>query len=77
MLHFLASLLIAQAQPSSSQPQTVTIPQEIRPLPGGLDQTLVFNSNSPEVVQTEGILLSTFPKTDKAFPDAHLDQTFK
>jgi hypothetical protein len=47
--------------------------QEIRPLPGELDDTLVFNSNSPELVQRDGILLSTFPATDMAVPTAHLD----
>jgi hypothetical protein len=30
-----------------------------------LDSIRVFNSNSPEVVQTEGILLSTFPPEGK------------
>jgi hypothetical protein len=33
----------------------------------------MFNSNSPELIQTEGILLSTFPPDDMAFPSAHLD----
>ncbi|NJN76881.1 MAG: DUF3370 family protein, partial [Synechococcaceae cyanobacterium RL_1_2] len=47
--------------------------QPIFPLPGNLDQVPVFNSNSPEVISQEGILLSTFPKGSKAFPAAHLD----
>jgi hypothetical protein len=47
--------------------------QDVRPLPGTLDDIPVFNSNSPEVVQQNGILLSTFPKDDMASPDAHLD----
>jgi len=47
--------------------------QDVRPLPGALDDIPVFNSNSPEVVQQNGILLSTFPKNDMASPDAHLD----
>jgi len=34
---------------------------------------LVFNSNSPELVQTEGILLSTFPPAGKRIPAAHLN----
>jgi hypothetical protein len=50
--------------------------QEVRPLPGGLDEIPVFNSNSPEVVQQNGILLSTFPKQGMASPDAHLDYAF-
>jgi len=51
--------------------------QEVRPLPGELDTTPVFNSNSPELVQEEGILLSTFPPTDMVQPEAHLDFAFE
>ncbi|HIK45060.1 MAG TPA: DUF3370 domain-containing protein [Leptolyngbyaceae cyanobacterium M65_K2018_010] len=50
--------------------------QEVRPLPGSLDEVPVFNSNSPEVVQQEGILLSTFPPTGMATPEAHLNFAF-
>lgn len=50
--------------------------QEVRPLPGGLDDVPVFNSNSPEVVQQEGILLSTFPQEGMATPAAHLNYAF-
>jgi hypothetical protein len=39
-------------QPSSSPLTTVTMPQQVRVLPGQLDSIPVFNSNSPEVVQT-------------------------
>ncbi len=56
---------------------TVTVPQQVRVLPGKLDNIPVFNSNSPEVVQTEGILLSTFPQEDKQVPSAHLTFPFK
>jgi len=55
----------------------VVRPQEVRPLPGSLNSTLVFNSNSPEVVQTEGILLSTLSPQGKRVPSAHLDQRFQ
>ncbi|MEM9805543.1 MAG: DUF3370 domain-containing protein [Cyanobacteria bacterium P01_D01_bin.56] len=51
--------------------------QEVRPLPGGLDEVPVFNSNSPEIINTEGILLSTFPKRGKAQAAAHLDYAFE
>ncbi len=71
MLPVLSALLIAQSAP---QPEIVVQPQEVRPLTGNLDNVLVFNSNSPEVVQTEGILLSTFPVEGKAVPEAHLNQ---
>jgi len=79
MLSLLSSLIVSQATPTPTPtptPQTIVQPQEMRVLPGGLDSVLVFNSNSPEVVQTEGILLSTFPPTGKQFPSAHLNQTF-
>lgn len=76
MFLILASALIAQSSSPPAEPEIVTVPQEIRALPGQLDQTLVFNSNSPEVVQTEGILLSTFPPQGMDFPGAHLDQAF-
>jgi hypothetical protein len=68
-------LTLAQATPAPT-PQEIVQPQAVRSLPGQLDSTLVFNSNSPEVVQTEGILLSTLPPTGKRVPSAHLDQAF-
>ena len=54
-------------------PIEIRVPQMVRPLPGQLDKVMVFNSNSPEVVQKEGILLSTFPPTGKKTPAAHLN----
>lgn len=50
--------------------------QEVRALPGSLDEVPVFNSNSPEVVQQDGILLSTFPPEGMANPEAHLNYAF-
>lgn len=47
--------------------------QEVRTLPGHLDDVPMFNDNSPELVLTEGILLSTFPADGKLFPQAHLN----
>ncbi|MBW4473018.1 MAG: DUF3370 domain-containing protein [Stenomitos rutilans HA7619-LM2] len=61
----------------SLQRQEIFEPQELRPLPGQLDTVPVFNSNSPEMVQTEGILLSTFPPEGKAVPAAHLNFPFQ
>jgi len=61
----------------SLQPFEIFRPQEVRPLPGKLDEVPVFNSNSPEVVQTEGILLSTFPPVGKNYPLAHLNYPFQ
>ncbi|MDZ4835184.1 MAG: DUF3370 domain-containing protein [Candidatus Melainabacteria bacterium] len=47
--------------------------REIRPLPGGLDSIPVFNSNSPEIVMADGVLLSTFPSSEGP---AHLNFSF-
>ncbi|VXD25455.1 conserved exported hypothetical protein [Planktothrix serta PCC 8927] len=71
---FLSLTLFAQAAPPARE---IVQPQEVRPLPGQLDQIPVFNSNSPELILNEGILLSTFPKTDKKQPEAHLNFPFK
>ncbi|NJR22336.1 MAG: DUF3370 domain-containing protein [Richelia sp. CSU_2_1] len=66
----------APPAPTSSPPNTVMQPQQVRALPGQLDRVPVFNSNSPEVVQTEGVLLSTFPPQGKQVPSAHLNFPF-
>jgi len=64
-------------QPSSSPLKTLTVPQQVRVLPEKLDSIPVFNSHSPEVVQTEGILLSTFGFEAKQVASAHLNFPFK
>jgi Protein of unknown function (DUF3370) len=56
--------------------QEISSPQEVRALPGQLDRVPVFNSNSPEKVLKEGILLSTFPGSNKSQPAAHLNYAF-
>jgi len=65
------------APPTTAPLNTVTVPQQVRVLPGQLDNIPVFNSNSPEVVQTEGFLLSTFAPEGKQVPSAHLNFPFK
>ncbi len=73
------SLPLKPAPPTVSNPiapQEIIQPQEIRPLPGKLDDIPVFNSNSPELVLNDGILLSTFPSTGKRVPSAHLNFLF-
>ena len=40
--------------------------QSVRPLPGALDAVLMVNDNNPELIQNDGILLSTFPDGDAA-----------
>lgn len=77
-LHFFSATL---AQVSQLPPAPLDVPEvktviqstEVRPLPGKLDNVPVFNSNSPEIVKTEGILLSTFPSVGKVSPEAHLN----
>ncbi|MGB3293580.1 MAG: DUF3370 domain-containing protein [Phormidesmis sp.] len=71
---------LEQVESTSQIAQTtgnvVTIPQPVRSLPGGLDDVPVFNSNSPETIQSDGILLSTFPGRGKSDPGAHLNYAF-
>jgi hypothetical protein len=75
MLSLFSSLILAQTTPAvpTMTSQEVVVPQQMRSLPGQLDTVLVFNSNSPELVQEEGILLSTFSPQGKQTPGAHLD----
>ncbi|MYC50668.1 MAG: DUF3370 domain-containing protein [Synechococcus sp. SB0662_bin_14] len=58
------------------QEQSTQRPQALRPLPGQLDQTLLFNDNNPESIKAGGILLSTFSPAGRSHPQAHLDQRF-
>ncbi|MBW4610000.1 MAG: DUF3370 domain-containing protein [Hassallia sp. WJT32-NPBG1] len=76
MLPFLLIFPIAQTTPPP-QPEEVVQQQEVRPLSGQLDNVPVFNSNSPELVLKEGVLLSTFPKDGKKVPQAHLNFPFR
>lgn len=62
----LVALLVEQygsAVPSESVAQSVVEHHDVRALPGKLNKVPVLNSNSPEVVQSEGILVSTLPST--------------
>ena len=70
-----ASIEPAQAELAQAD-GIITLPQEVRSLPGSLNNVPVFNSNSPEIIEGDGILLSTFPKRGKSNPNAHLDYTF-
>ncbi|WP_445635649.1 DUF3370 domain-containing protein [Nostoc sp. DSM 114161] len=66
----------AQTSPKPTY-QEILQAGEVRALPGKLDTIPVFNSNSPEWIKTEGILLSTFPPNGKKVPAAHLNFPFK
>jgi len=68
---------LAQANEEPPQPVEIITEQIVRPLPGGLNDVPVFNSNSPELVGEPGILLSTFPPEGKATPSAHLNVPFE
>lgn len=59
--------------PAKPAPQEIVQTGEVRPLPGSLDKIPVFNSNSPEWIKNEGILLSTFTPNNKKVPAAHLN----
>jgi hypothetical protein len=74
MLPLLPIFPIAQTTPP---PQEIVQSQIVRPLAGSLDAVPVLNSNSPEKVQTEGILLSTFPPDGKKSKSAHLNFPFR
>ena len=66
--------LMAQALPASSAAAaTVLRPQQVAPLPGGLDPVLMVNDNNPELILEPGILLSTFEGKGRPFPEAHLN----
>jgi Protein of unknown function (DUF3370) len=70
------SQVVAQTSPKPA-PQVIVQAGEVRALPGKLDTIPVFNSNSPEWVKQEGILLSTFPPNGKKVPAAHLNFPFE
>ncbi len=77
MFSFLLNFYVAQTTTSTPAPVEVVQPQQVRPLPGKLDNVPVFNSNSPELVLKEGILLSTFRGQGKKVSSAHLNFPFK
>ncbi len=70
------SIIFNASAETAETPPPLIFPYKTYPLPGSLNDTPVFNSNSPEVVTTEGVLLSTFPSVGKQYPDAHLNRPF-
>lgn len=61
----------------AAAPEEILQKNEVRSLPGQLDSVPMFNSNSPEWVKQEGVLLSTFPPDGKQVPAAHLNFPFE
>jgi hypothetical protein len=70
---FLASLLVSTATSLLAASSEVVQYQQVRPLPGSLNNFPLLHSNSPEVINSGGILLSTFPPSGKNSPRAHLN----
>ncbi len=75
---FQSSEIGQQTPPPSSPapqptPKQLIVNNEVRALPGKMDNSLMFNSNSPEWIKKEGILLSTFPPEGKQIETAHLN----
>jgi Protein of unknown function (DUF3370) len=66
-----------QSIPAKPATEEIVLDTEVRSLPGKLDNIPLFNSNSPEWVKKEGILLSTFPPEGKKVPAAHLNFPFQ
>jgi hypothetical protein len=71
-----SAALIYLGAPATAQNQILQ-KHPVRPLPGGMDKVPVFNSNSPEVLINEGILLSTWSPANKAQASAHLNYAFE
>ena len=57
-------LITVPGMPSKADTQeadSLVRQQQLRPLPGQLDEVLMLNDNNPELITGEGVLLSTFP----------------
>ena len=54
-----AAWLAVAAMPGAAE--VIERQQSVRPLPGGLDSVLMVNDNNPELIDDDGILISTFP----------------
>ncbi|MBY0550808.1 MAG: DUF3370 domain-containing protein [Candidatus Obscuribacterales bacterium] len=70
----LVSLIMADSSAANVPTKFTCANNIVRDLPGSLDQTPVLYSNSPELVLTPGILVSTFPATGKRMKSAHLNK---
>jgi hypothetical protein len=65
-------LLLADAT-AAVKPHFFTASNIVRDLPGRLDSTFVLQSNSPELIEYPGIIVSTFPGAGKKSPKSHLN----
>ena len=73
VLPALALLAPSLLPPGRALAEPVLRPQTVAPLAGSLDRVLMVNDNNPELITSPGILLSTFPGTNRSHPTAHLD----
>ena len=68
----------APAAPSPAAPApaaaVVLRRQTVEALPGGLDRVPVLNDNNPELITSQGILLSSFAGRGRGVATAHLDR---
>ncbi|MFN9693961.1 MAG: DUF3370 domain-containing protein [Synechococcaceae cyanobacterium] len=65
------------ASPSASAPAAAAVVlrrQAVEALPGGLDHVPVLNDNTPELITSPGILLSSFAGRGRGVPAAHRDR---
>lgn len=58
------------------EPPVLALRERVYPLPGGLDGTLVFNSDNPEIIASPGVTLSTLPP-GPGQQDVFLNQAFE
>ena len=59
-----AAWLAVAAMPVAAE--VIEREQSVRALPGALDGVLMVNDNNPELIQDDGILISTFPDGEEA-----------
>jgi len=71
------SLPSASAAPSSQNQNSHQTIRAVRPLAGILNNSAVLNSNCPELVTAEGILVSTMNGEGRDLPENHLNYKFK
>ncbi|MAR52603.1 MAG: hypothetical protein CMK50_05545 [Propionibacteriaceae bacterium] len=57
----LVNIPVLPTRGGTEAPSPVVRQQQLRPLPGQLDELLMVNDNNPELITGEGVLLSTFP----------------
>ena len=70
-----AAWLAVAAMPGAAE--VIEREQSVRPLPGSLDSVLMVNDNNPELIEDDGILISTFPDGEAASVPVVLNGRFE